>query len=140
MANLVSYTLPERPFVADDNGDIVGMISKNGAIIYFPSSKADNGLTAFAGGGQSSAVQLTYHTSRVTTVGTAADSVKLPKAIAGRMVTVINAAAANSMNVYPSSGEVINIAAADAALAVAAGKTVTFHSAVNGTWSGNLSA
>src|SRR5262249_51571665 len=57
---------------------------------------AANALTAHAGGGQGSALALTASINRVTTVATAADSVKLPAALAGQSIVVINAAAANS--------------------------------------------
>ena len=43
-------------------------------------------LTAFAGGGQASALALTAQINRVTTVATAGDSVKLPAATAGAQV------------------------------------------------------
>lgn len=49
------------------------------------------GLTAFAGGGQAKATQLNYGTNEVTTVATAADSVKLPALVPGVGVRVINA-------------------------------------------------
>jgi hypothetical protein len=101
---------------------------------------ASNGLTAFAGGGQASATALPSYINRVTTVATAADSVKLPAAVAGLQITVINAAAANAMNVFPQTGEVINALAANAALSVAANKSVVFSCAVAGTWNSNLTA
>lgn len=100
----------------------------------------ENAITAFAGGGQASAYQLTAGISRVTTVATAADSVKLHKAKAGLVVIVINAAAANSMNVFPSSGDAVNALAADAAFAIAANKHVMFACAVDGIWNTNLTA
>lgn len=93
-----------------------------------------NALTAHAGGGQGSALQLAAAINRVTTVATAADSVKLPAAVAGKSCVVINAAAANAMNVFPASSEVINALSPNAALSVAANKTVMFFCAVNGTW------
>ena len=94
-----------------------------------------NGITALAGGGQANAITFTKQVNRVTTVGTAADSVKLPKAVPGcQPLVVINAAAANSMNVFPASGDAVNALAADAAFAVAANKTVMFFCAVAGTW------
>jgi hypothetical protein len=99
-----------------------------------------NAITAFAGGGQGSAVLLTAGINRVTTVGSAADSVKLPPALAGDIVVVINAAAANSMNVFPSTGDNINALAANAAFAMAANKQAIFVCAVNGTWNSNLTA
>jgi hypothetical protein len=77
---------------------------------------------------------------RVTTVGTAADAVKLPKAISGRVVIVINAAAANAMGVFPASGDAINALAADAVYSMAANKTALFVCAVDGTWNTILTA
>jgi hypothetical protein len=99
-----------------------------------------NGLTAHAGGGQGSALALTSYINRVTTVGTAADSVLLPPAIAGEEVVVINAAAANSMNVFPTTGDAINALSANAAFAVASNKTAKFFCAVTGIWNVILTA
>lgn len=99
-----------------------------------------NGLTAKAGGGQSGATLCTADVNRVTTVATAADSVLLPAALPGVEVTVINAAAANSMNVFPATGDAINALSANTALAVAANKHVIFSCAVAGVWNSNLTA
>jgi hypothetical protein len=99
-----------------------------------------NGLTAHAGGGQAGATPLTGDVNRVTTVATAADSVLLPAAKAGLKLTVINAAAANSMNVFPAAGDAINAAAANAAQALAAGKADLFVCAVDGVWNTIASA
>lgn len=104
------------------------------------SGTAQNGITAFAGGGQASAVLLTQKYNRVTTVGTAADSVKLPPALPGLEQFVVNAAAANSMNVFPSTGDAINALAANAAFAMAANTRAVFFCAVAGTWNCILSA
>lgn len=102
---------------------------------------ANNGITALAGGGQANAVVVSKPVTRVTTVGTAADSVKLPPAVAGcAPVVVVNAAAANSMNVFPSTGDAINALAANAAFAMAANKTAIFFCAVNGVWNSILTA
>jgi hypothetical protein len=98
------------------------------------------GLTAKAGGGQSGATALTADINRVTTVATAADSVLLPTSDPGAEITVINAAAANSMNVFPQSGDAINALSANAAFAVAAGKTCTFFCTTAGVWHTQLSA
>lgn len=98
-------------------------------------------ITAFSGGGQTSAVLLNSSLNRVTTVAAGNDSVKLPPCrdgigtsgppsapskTLGMVMYVVNAAAANSMNVYPTSGGSINALSADAAYAVAANKTVGF--------------
>lgn len=100
----------------------------------------ENAITAAAGGGQANARNLTATISRVTTVATAADSVKLPSAKAGCFMVVVNAAAANSMNVFPQTGDAINALAANAAFAMTANKTAYFFCAVNGTWNSILTA
>lgn len=76
---------------------------------------AQNGITAFAGGGQASATQLTLQTSRVTTVATRGDSVKLPTASAGLELVVINTGA-SPMSVFPIAGDAINGLAANTAV------------------------
>ena len=99
-----------------------------------------NAITAFATGGQANAVLLTATVNRVTTVGTAADSVKLPAALAGSRVVVFNKAATNSLNVFPSTGDNINALAANAAYALAATKGAEFYCVVAGTWDTILTA
>jgi molybdopterin synthase catalytic subunit len=99
-----------------------------------------NAITASASSDQAGAVALTTGINRVTTVGSAGDSVRLPAATAGKIVVVINAAAANSMDVFPATGEVINALAANTALACAANKTQIYICAVAGTWNCVLTA
>lgn len=106
---------------------------------YYYRSRA-NALTAFAGGGQGSALQLAAEINRVTTVATAGDSVKLPVSAAGMSVVVINAAAANAMDCFPATGEVINALSANTALSIAANKCVAFFCAVAGTWNSIVTA
>lgn len=140
MANKMNFKLTETPWVLSDDGDVIGVQSRSGVISYFPATVSQDAITAFAGGGQGSAVQLKYRNSRVTIVGTAADSVKLPKAIAGLSLTVANAAAANSLNVFPSTGEFIDAGAVNVQVAIVVAKQRQFVCMVNGTWSSNLSA
>lgn len=102
-------------------------------------SQSTNGITAFATGGQASATLLTTSVCRVTVVATAGDSVKLPVAVAGADLTLFNTSA-NSLNVFPSTGGIINALSANAAYALAAGKGAVFVCAVNGTWNTLLSA
>lgn len=99
-----------------------------------------SGLTAHAGGGQTSAVPLIASINRVNTVATGADSVLLPPAQPGTVVTVINAAASNAMAVFPSVGDLINALSANASLSVAANKTITFFCATPGKWNSQLTA
>lgn len=114
-----------------------------------------NGLTALAGGAQVGATKIgtvggsgAATMNRFTTVASAADSAVLPPANAGLSYIVKNAAAANSMNVFPAAfsqggqvgGDAINALSANTAFAVAAGKTAMFVCMVNGTWDVLLTA
>lgn len=105
-----------------------------------PCFGATDAITAHAGGGQAGAVPLTTTVNRVTTVGTAADSVLLPAAKAGLFCVVSNMAALNSMDVFPATGDLINALAANAAFAVAADKTAMFFSPADGVWVAILTA
>jgi len=98
-----------------------------------------NGLTALAGGGQTGATNLTGQLNRVTTVATAADSVQLPTAKAGMQIFVKNTSA-NSLNVFPYSGDAINALSANAAYALATVKAALFVCCVDGTWDTILTA
>ena len=102
-------------------------------------STQDN-VAALAGGGQAGATPITAMNARVTTVGTAADSVGLPPSKAGLILYVTNAHATNSMNVFPASGDAINALSANAAFAVAATKTCGFICYTAGRWHTLLTA
>jgi hypothetical protein len=99
-----------------------------------------NAITAFSGGGQGSATLLQDVLNRVTIVGAANDSVKLPVSAGGLQITVSNAHATNSLNVFPNTGDAINALAVNTAFAVAAGKTAIFSCTVSGQWHAVLSA
>lgn len=101
---------------------------------------AADGLVAHAGGGQGAALPITTQMARFITVATAADSAILPVSVPGMSYTVSNAAAANSMNVFPATGEQINIIAVNGAFAVASQKTVEFVCMKAGQWHTLLSA
>lgn len=134
--------------ISGTNSTMENSVAKVG---YVRQSVTD-AITAFAGGGQASAVLLDAGYNRVATVATAADSVKLPSChtgasntggqlppgvisgnTTGLMLWVTNSAAANSMNVFPQTGESINAIAANGAYAVAANKTVGFLCSPAGT-------
>lgn len=105
-------------------------------------NSVQDGVVAHAGGGQANAVLITGIQARVTTVATAADSVRLPPAIAGMSLNVLNGAAANAMNVFPSSaaqggvagGDNINALAVNTALSCAAQTVTNFYCITTGTW------
>jgi hypothetical protein len=101
---------------------------------------SEDAITAFAGGGQANAYQLKARSSRVTTVATAADSVKLPVAVPGMFAFVANNAAANAMNVFPATGAQINALGANAAISIAANKGVVFFAVTATQWVSILTA
>lgn len=106
----------------------------------FPTVSYVSAATAKAGGGQSPATPITTVLTRIAVVATAADSITLPVAVPGMQVTIANAAAVNSANVFPNTGDTINSLGANAAFAVAAGKNVSFYCMVVGYWHAILSA
>lgn len=107
---------------------------------YGALNTVSNGVTASTGSTQATGVLVTTSVTRVTTVAVAGDALTLPPATPGVDLVVINAAAANSMDVFPAVGDAINALAANAALAVAANKTVLLVCAVAGTWNAIVTA
>jgi hypothetical protein len=96
-------------------------------------------ITAFAGGGQANATQLIAYVNRVTTVGTAADSLKLPVGTPGMSLVVRNTTA-TSANVFGQTGAAINEGGANAAFPLAAGKSATFYCVSATQWIAVLTA
>ncbi len=119
----------------DKTTGLVVFAFRNAANNQFVQSVVDN-MVAKAGGGQANAVLLTAAMNRFTTVASGNDSAKLPPStgLIGIDIVVINAAASNSMNVYPATGESINALSANTAFAVAANKVCTFYCCTSGIW------
>ena len=90
-------------------------------------------ITAHAGGGQASATQLSTGWNYVSTVATAADSVKLPTATAGLEVRVGNGGG-NSMAVFPNTGDRIYPSAANASVSLASTSNAIYYCDLAGTW------
>lgn len=111
-------------------------------IMSNPIFDATDGVTAHAGGGQASATQLTGTMANVSTVATAADSVKLPEANAGAFYMLRNSAA-NSMQVFGYGTDTINAVATGTGVAQAATTSALYFctsSAPAGKWFRVLSA
>ena len=112
------------------------------------------GIVAHAGGGQTLATPLTAALNEVDTVASANDSVMLPPAIPGTSVTVINAAAANSMQVFGVPSNIQNSNAGDTiaphnsstqaatatGVAHPAGYSASYYCTTLGQWKQDLSA
>lgn len=111
-----------------------GQLQQGGRSIFYGylHLPQNDGLTAYAGGGQANATALGLGANVVTTVGTAADSVKLPSgAVIGGAVIHVKNLGANSLNVFPPVGGAINALADNTAIAIAAGSALFFVSRNN---------
>ena len=96
----------------------------------------DTVLTAAAGGGQAGALVLNPNVSwhEVTTVATAADSIKLPAALVGQAHFIKNSAAANSMQVFGSGTDTIDSVATATGVPHVVGQGVFYICLVNGNY------
>lgn len=92
------------------------------------------GITAYAGGGQTNAVLLTKTNSRVDTVASAGDSVKLMSTSLRKRYTVQNNHATNAMDVFPFEGEKFTGSTTNTAHSLAAGSTLIVYCYVKGEW------
>lgn len=120
-----------KALVVDSNKDLASL--RNLTLTGFLFGSATNTITAFAGGGQGSAVALTTGFNRITVCATAADSVKLPAATAGKEVKIKNNGVAYA-SIFPASGEVIDTLAANTSVSLPSAGTITFYCVVAGTW------
>ena len=94
----------------------------------------EDAMTAFSGGGQGSATQITKKVNRFTTVAAPADSAKLPVAVPGMSVYVENSGV-SAMDLYPAVGGVIAGLGVNNPQSVPAGVTIILASSVAGGWS-----
>lgn len=91
------------------------------------------GITAFAGGGQGSATALASNMNEVTTVATQGDSVALPAATAGKVVTVLNRGAF-PMQVFGAGTDTINGIATATGVSQGVNTTAVYRCSVAGNW------
>lgn len=93
-------------------------------------------ITAFAGGGQASAIALTAEINNVTVVATAGDSVKLKAAVAGAHQWVKNSGA-TALDIFPASDDSINALAVNLAVRLQPGSSVHFYAKDGTVWESN---
>ncbi len=131
--NVSLTTVPGYTVVVNNNG--IGWrfapVTSIGAQPTFVS-----GIIAHAGGGQLNAFLLSSNISRVDTVTTALDSVKLPTALIGAGIfgyEIINNTS-NDMNVYPLLGDAFLGQAANAPIDVVGGQSLKVFCFNSGTW------
>lgn len=104
--------------------------------VFTLTEAAQDTITATPSGNQATAYQLTAANSRVTVVGTSADSVLAPyTAKKGRTFSVINSSG-TSMQLFGIGTDTVNGAAAATGVAVAGGKTAQMVCYTDGAWRG----
>jgi len=117
-----------------DHGVIVdGVLLKDGVVTStgINTYSTTVGITAFAGGGQGSAVALTSEYNTIGVCATAGDSVKLPTPAVGKLVTVFNGGAAD-LAVFPVTGGTIGGLSANASITLPS-QAVKYFLGVSGT-------
>lgn len=102
---------------------------------YGTNVQTATGITAAAGGGQTNATLVTADWNNVTTVATAANSIKLPASYVGAQCAIQNSGA-NSLQVFGTGTDTINGIAYGTGEAIAAGKTAILTCYVKGNWIG----
>jgi len=105
-------------------------------------SSVENSITAHAGGTQAAALALnplkTVH--NVSTVATAADSVKLPLATGSGVQHLVNNSGANSMKLFGDGTDTIDAVATATGVSIAAGKARLLTDIAVGKWISLLGA
>ena len=131
------YRLPAgewfNDIVARVNGLVAGTLSATINAFGLNLTNLTTGITAYAGGGQTDATPLTALVNVLGTVGTAADSVKLPAPTKVGQVVYISNTTATSATVYGAGTDTINGVATATGVALAAGKTGMYIATTIGT-------
>jgi hypothetical protein len=125
----VGVSVPTAKLDVNGTATISGVATFGAPIIY----KGATGITAFATGGQASATALTAEVNFVTTVATAADSVKIATPALGARQVVFNDGA-NSVDVFPPTGVQIDALGANNPYALAAGSSREFWGKTATQW------
>lgn len=98
-----------------------------------PRLSSQTGITATAGGGQTNAFALTTRVNNVTTVASAADSIRLQANPLGKVVWVMNNGA-SSMQVYGAGTDTINGIATATGIPQPAGSLVAYVGITATSW------
>ena len=100
------------------------------------SVSATNSITSGTTQTQAGATALTSHFNRVITHANVDDGVKLPTALAGKEVIILNDTATADLQVWPTTGDAIEAAAVDAVgvTKIANGVSTTYHAVDATTW------
>ncbi|KKM22987.1 hypothetical protein LCGC14_1619750 [marine sediment metagenome] len=114
---------------------VLEVVNDHAALIDF-SVSATNSITSGTTQTQVGATALTSRFNRVATHGNVDDGVKLPTALAGKEVIILNDTATADLQVWPATGDAIEAAAADAVgvTKIANQESVTYQAVDATTW------
>ncbi len=104
------------------------------SILANPQYSTEDGITATAGGTQAAGYVLLATLNRITTVASAADSLRLPPSKPGLMVVVVNDAASNALQIYGHTTSTINDVATATGISIPAKTTAVFYCTLAGKW------
>lgn len=129
-------TVGSIPVFASTSGNLeqsVYSIANN--LLIQPSAA---GITAHPGGGQASATPLTAAINSVKFIATAGDSVKLPPAVPGLAIMVININDTTAMQVFGTGSDEINLVASSTGISQQPDTTIVYTSVVAGFWTTSI--
>jgi len=119
--------------------DYTGLVLIQNHIELNPELKnsTEEGITAFAGGGQANATVITSHYNVVETVATNGDSAKLTAAIKNSIREIFNTSA-KDLALFPATGErfkqVNTLLAINASITIKKGNSLRLICYTNGIW------
>jgi hypothetical protein len=116
------------PMISVDAGGNIQFAASGGFVEY----GVTTAITA-AGSTQGTATALTRPINVISTVSSGANGIILPTVPAGARILIVNTSA-NSLNVYPPSGAVVNSAATNAAYSQPAGARLEYISTSTTQW------
>lgn len=94
---------------------------------------SQDSITAFAGGGQTNATQITTQTNRITTVVTAGDSIKLPPSAPGLELTIVNHGG-NPVQIFGTGTDTVNDSPTATGVSQLSNSTVIYFCVSSGAW------
>lgn len=142
MQNADAYGKPTKPFPSTgpslQNADGQLLLDMFARVLQGGLSRED-GITATPGGTKAAARALKRSMNRISVCATAANSVLLPKAIAGSIVLLANSGVA-SAQVFGKGDDTINGVATATGVAQGAGLSALYFCITSGAWFRVLSA
>ena len=131
-ASLINGVAGSFTTVVASGNSTMTQLTLSGALI----KSVTNTITAGSTQSQAGATALTKDINRVTVSGTDGDGVKLPAAVVGAKIEIINDDAAQTIQIWPATGDAIDGGSANAvdANALAAGGDRTYFSVDATNW------